>query len=84
MTQQPNEVYEFCLDPDLIKATLKIPFWREKSRNAIKRWLLNDSEILLVVIVWLVVVFFFFYMVATLCLFLSPYLFEISLYGERI
>lgn len=40
-------MYELCLDPDLIKTTLKIPFWGEKSGNAIKKWLLIDRKTLL-------------------------------------
>lgn len=48
MTHHPNEMYRFCLDPDLIKATVKIPFLR-KLGNGIKERLLNDRKTL-----WLV------------------------------
>lgn len=50
-------MYELCLDPDLIKATLKISFWEEKSGNAIKKWLLNDRKTLLVLFCFLVCFF---------------------------
>lgn len=48
MAHQPNELYRFCLDLDLIKATVKILFVR-KLGNGIKEWLLNDRKTLLLV-----------------------------------
>lgn len=71
MTYQPNEIYKFCLDPDLIKATIRVffsfsffsffPLFGENLGNGIKKLLLDDRKRSLLVLLDMVVTLLLFF-----------------------